>query len=121
MKAFEVLLNDKKLCVSGIGEHGVLTAIVDYVVSSRRDEATLSVGGLVTPKEEHVQWVGRRKLAVGDEVRVKVVEVETVDNPTNTKPADLAAADDRQKEYIRQAARKFGWIITEGEPTSGGN
>ncbi len=55
---------------------------------------------------------------MGDEILVKVVEVETVDNPTNTKPADLAAADDRQKEYIRQAARQFGWIITDGEPTS---
>lgn len=120
MKAFEVLLNDQKLCVGGIGEHGVLTAIVDYVVSSERDGAMLSVGGLVTPKEEHVEWVKRRKLAVGDEIRVKVVEVETVDNPTNTKPADLGAAADRQKEYIRQAARRFGWTITEGEPTSGG-
>ena len=119
MKAFEVLLNDKKLCVGGIGEHGVLTAIVDYVVSSQRDEATLRVGGLVTPKEEHVRWVEDRKLEVGDEVRVKVVEVETVDTPINTKPADLAAATDRQKEYIRQAARKFGWTITPDEPTSG--
>jgi hypothetical protein len=85
MKAFEVLLNGKKLCVGGIGEHGVLTAIVDYVVSSHRDETTLRVGGLVTPKDEHVEWVGRRKPAVGDEVRIKVVEVETVDDPNKHK------------------------------------
>ena len=71
------------------------------MVSSDRDEATLRVGGLVTPKEEHVEWVGRRKLAVGDEVRVKVVEVETVDNLTNTKPADLAAAADRKSTSVR--------------------
>jgi hypothetical protein len=121
MKAFEVLLNDKKLCVGGIGEHAVLTAIVDTAVSSDRDEVGLRVGGLVTSKEEHVQWGERRKLAVGDEVRIKIVEVETVDSPTNTKPADLAAAHDRQKEYIREAARKFGWAITEAEQTSGSN
>jgi len=118
MKAFEVHLNNRRLCVGGIGEHGVLTAIVDYVVGSNRDEIALSVGGLVTPKEEHVRWVERQKLVLGDEILVKVVEIDTVDNPISIKPADLTAAGERQKDYVREAAKKFGWVIAEGEPPS---
>jgi hypothetical protein len=49
MRAFEVSLNGKKLCLAGIGDDGVLTAIVDWVTGRDRADLFLEVGGLVSP------------------------------------------------------------------------
>ena len=63
MKAFQVHLNGRKLCTAGFSEHDVvLDAIVDYVSGNGRDELALTVGGLISPKEEYVRWVKRKKL-----------------------------------------------------------
>lgn len=72
MIAFEVYLNGKKLCVAGIGNEGVVTAIVDWVGRPEGASSELSVSGLISPAREHVKWVDR-KLRVGDQIRVKVV------------------------------------------------
>jgi hypothetical protein len=45
----------------------VLSAIVDYVSGQSRDELTLTVSGLISPKREHVRWVRDRKLRIGDQ------------------------------------------------------
>jgi hypothetical protein len=60
MKAFQVHLNGRKICIAGFSEDGVLTAIVDYVSGDGLDELALSVGGLISSKDEHVRWVERR-------------------------------------------------------------
>jgi hypothetical protein len=38
MRAFEVYLNRKRLCVAGIGDDGVLDTMVDHVVGKGRTE-----------------------------------------------------------------------------------
>jgi hypothetical protein len=91
MKGFQVHLNGRKLCIAGLSEHGVLTAIVDYVSGHGRDELALSVGGLISSKEEHVRWVKRRSLRMGDEIQVKVIESESADRPQERHRRDPAA------------------------------
>ena len=113
MTAFAVYLNDKKLCVAGIGEDGVLDVIVDYV-GGHVNQTSLSVGGLISSRE-HVRWLQDAALKMGDEVRVKVVESHSIDAPITRLPCDQveSPAPDQQKQYVREMAKKFGWTITE--------
>jgi len=56
MKAFEVFLKGKRLCVAGVGDDGVLTTMIDHVVGNGRNEMYLRVGGLISATGEHVQF-----------------------------------------------------------------
>jgi len=111
MTAFEVRLNGKKLCIAGIGDDGVLTAIVSYVVGSSRKDLSLSVGGLVSPTREHVHWRDDLGLKVGDEVLLRIAESERVDRPRKRTRQDPIARVKQQKHYVRAMAKKFGWEI----------
>jgi hypothetical protein len=61
MRAFEVSLNGKKLCLAGISDDGVLTAVVNWVPRKGKGDPFLQVGGLVGPSDEHVSWGGPSK------------------------------------------------------------
>jgi hypothetical protein len=114
MKAFEVRLNGRKLCTAGFSERDVvLSAIVDYVSGHGNDELALTVGGLISPKGEHVRWVKDKKLRIGDEIQVKIVETESADSPRERHTrADMPTPSLRQrKQYIRDMAQKFGWTV----------
>lgn len=110
MFAFEIHLNGKRLCVAGIGDHGVLNAAINSVAMPQRRYLSLMVGGLISPTEEHVGWVNR-KISVGDEIRVKVLETDSVDEPANRQPTDSAAKMAAQKSYVRRMARELGWVV----------
>jgi len=110
MRAFEVYLNDERLCLAGIGDDGVLTAIVDYVAGDGRQELRLQVGGLITPQGEHVRW-RNPPLRIGDEVRVKIVESKAVDRPTKRHRRNPAEETKAQKRYVREMAKRFGWKV----------
>ncbi|HKW18279.1 MAG TPA: hypothetical protein VJO35_12300 [Terriglobales bacterium] len=84
MRAFEISLNGKTLCVAGIGEDGVLSAIVDWVTKPDHGDLFLDVGGLISPRDEHVQWVRQKPLEVNDEIQVRIIETAHVDEPAQT-------------------------------------
>ena len=111
MRAFEVHLNGKRLCLAGVGEDGVLTAIIDHVTGPKGSSLHLRVGGLVSPIGKHFIWRDRR-LQVGDEVLVKIAETVSVDKPRKKIYLQNPEADEkRQKAYVRAMAKKFGWRI----------
>ena len=127
MRAFEIYLNGKKLCTAAVGNEGVLTAIVSSVRrqlrSARqraharsREDLVLDVGGLVTSTAEHVRWKTPR-LRNGDEVRVRVVDIELADEPDIKQRTDATARAKRQERYLEVTARKRGWKILK--PKSG--
>jgi hypothetical protein len=119
MKAFQVHLNGRKLCTAGFNEQNVvLDAMVDYVSGNGRDEIALTVGGLISPKEEFVRWVRRKKLRVGDEIQLRIIETQSADIPQERRTrADVWASPTlrQQKQYVRQMAKKFGWTVTAGK------
>ncbi len=87
MRGLEVHLNGRKLCAAGIGPRAVLNTIVDVV--GRKDELTeddyhmmLRVGGL--ENDEFLIWA-RSTLRVGDEIRIRIVEDEPFDAPSERK------------------------------------
>lgn len=110
MRAFEVYVNETRLCVAGIGGDGVLTATVDHVAGNGRDEMHLLVGGLISATQEHVDW-RRRRLKTGDEIRVKIVEAASVDRPKQRHRRDPKEDLAAQKRYVREMARKLGWEV----------
>jgi hypothetical protein len=122
MKAFQVHLNGRKLCTAGFSERDVvLTAIIDHVSGHGEDMLALTVGGLISPKGEHVRWVKHKKLRSGDEVRVTIIETQSADSPKERHTrADMPAPTlTQQKQYVRQMAKKFGWTVTAGRSPAG--
>jgi hypothetical protein len=110
MRAFEVYLNGKQLCLAGVGDDGVLSAIVNWVARKARGDLSLSVAGLVNPVSEHVKWVSQ-DVCVGDEIAVKIVETNSTDKPIKRNRTNPAANVRYQKSYVRAMAKKLGWKI----------
>ena len=111
MRAFKVYLNGKRLCLAGIGDDGVLTTIVDWVSRKGVGDLFLQVGGLISPKDEHVRWVTQKPLTVGDQLRVEIVEADAVDRPKKryrTHPAEQLKS---KKRYVRMMAKELGWGV----------
>jgi hypothetical protein len=108
MRAFEVSLNDKKLCLVGV-ERGVLTAMVTQVARERGEELSLDVGGLAN--DEHLKWITQKLLRVGDEIRVKIVGAASVDEPIHRQKSDPAQRLTAKKHSVRAMAKEFGWKI----------
>ena len=121
MIAFEVSLNTRKVCVAGVGDLGVLSTILSWVRREGRntetgdpgkteEELTLNVSGLRSSKSEHVRWA-ENELKVGDEVCVRIVDLESVDPPHHRKANDPEEDTKRQQRYVEQMAKQFGWTI----------
>lgn len=111
MRAFEIYLNGKRLCVAGIGDSGVLSAIVNWVARENVGDLFMDVAGLVTPIHEHVSWIGQKRLRVGDKIQVRVIEATSVDKPKRKKPPNAAYLLRARKLYVRKMAKEFGWEI----------
>jgi hypothetical protein len=98
MIGFRVTVNGEVLATAGIGGRHVLSAIVNSIETARptgdvRKEIWMHLGGLVSTERaedrKHVDWFpdGRKALAVGDEVLIEIIEIETPDQPLSEKPA----------------------------------
>jgi hypothetical protein len=116
MIAFEIYLNNQKLCRAGIGDSGVLSAIVTRAATTmttgtRNESLFLNVGGLITPEGEHVSWINQKPLAVGDEIQVSIVEADSVDEHRRRDPADDARLRQAKEDQVRRSAKELGWKI----------
>ena len=109
MRAFKVSLNGKKLCLAGVGERGVLSAIVNWVAGERGADLFMDVGGLAN--EEHVTWIKQKQLRVGDKVVVKIIKAGSVDKPVEKHRNDPAETLKTKKRYVRIIAKELGWKI----------
>jgi hypothetical protein len=111
MRTFEVYLNKKKLCVAGIEDDCVLTAIIDYASRDRR-RVHLEVGGLDSSTQHHVRWQDR-KLRVGEEIRIRIANGNRADAPTKRFPHDPSQEFESKKRFVRHYAKELGWDIRE--------
>jgi hypothetical protein len=118
MVAFEIYLNGQKLCRAGIGDSGVLSAIVNWSVATmasgtRNEGLFLNLGGLVNPEGKHVSWIDQKPLAVGDRIQVSIVEADSVDEHQKRDPADDARLHQAKEDQVRRSAKELGWKIEE--------
>ena len=138
MLCFEIYCNGEKLCTAGIGEFGVLSAILTWVshepekLKKWAEEGTPSteptrleftVGGLgrcVGEAGEHLKWV-ESDLNVGDEIRIRVVDVPSADPPSRRYEDDPGFVEEQRKEYVRKTAKELGWEIASPPEEVGGS
>jgi hypothetical protein len=135
MIAFEVQLNGRKICTAGVEEFGDLTAGLAWRRGPHVSPATgfqhdyelleLIVAGVsVRHKNKKaprlksgfaythsLEWV-RRKIRLGDEVTIRVIDISSADKPRKREqvptPNDTLQA---HKRYLRGAAKALGWKI----------
>lgn len=118
MIAFEVHINGQPVCVAGLEGFGVVSATLcrarhDHTAPvGSTEELFLELGGLDTSTHEFLKWLPHRPLAVGDEVRFKVVETESADPPTERKRDDPEQARQAKEDCVRRYAAELGWKIT---------
>jgi hypothetical protein len=93
--SFEVRVNGKYLCTAGIGDLGVLTAVLTWVKRDPKycpegldagnwsdEELHLSVVGSVGHgKHGHafVNWIKAQAVSVGDEITIKILDHSSCD------------------------------------------
>ena len=113
MRAFEVFVNGERLCLAGIAGRCVLTVIIDHVKGKVDpvDDVDIHVGGLISDTDEHVEWTNT-KLNTGDEVRVRIIESDSADEPKERRHASEETLKER-KAFVRAWAKKWGWTLTE--------
>ena len=86
MIAFEILVNGQRVCVAGA------SAVVGQTLSwtpNMKNNARLSVGGIDKREagDDMVSWPVP-SIVVGDEITIRVIETDAVDEPTRTpRPA----------------------------------
>jgi hypothetical protein len=84
MKAIEVLVSGKRLCVAGSGSPEL--TFVQFTLDEREEPiATILVAG--SRAKMVPRWVDDYRLEQGDEVVLRIVEVAEVDPPIDLTPA----------------------------------
>lgn len=116
MLAYEVFLNGRRIALAGAEDLSVLSGIVSAVgklgrntVRSKRNEKSydlwLTVGGLTERRRglrnEHLDWTKRKKLKVGDELRISVRKVARADKPLGRKFSDSKETERYQFEWAK--------------------
>ena len=116
MRAFEVFLNGERLCPAGIAGDCILNVIITHLKRNReRDEIQLSVGGLVglvSAVGKHIYWANTQ-LSEGDEIRVRIIESDSADEPKERVARDSEEDLEQRKALVRATAKKLGWTINE--------
>ena len=119
MLCFEVRLNGKRLCTAGVGDAGVISAIVSWVggapTSPKKRGRTkagvtdLHVGGLFHPTPDlnvHPRWVQKR-LRTGDTVTIRIVRGATPDTPRSKTVATADTVREQQRRYFLRMKAEF--------------
>ena len=75
MKAFLVSLNGTRVCLAGLNDASVMGMALD---TTPQRGLKLNVGGLDAKTNEFVRW-DTPQVNVGDELTIKIVEVDAVD------------------------------------------
>jgi hypothetical protein len=117
MISFQVQINGQTVCTAGVGDFGVLTAILSFVRNRQQDQsasgsesvAGLQIGGLIsgsTGLDENVNW-GQHKVTVGDEIRIFVKDIMSVDEPQERTTRDPVTELERTKTHYEWLLREF--------------
>ena len=111
MIAFKVTINDGQPVIAGIGDHGVVSAIVTHSTAEQPDrpaETVLDVGGLSDAgKREFVQWI-ETCLKAGDRVLIEVVEVSGADTPAHRHRDDPEIVLRAKRESLKRLKEELG-------------
>jgi hypothetical protein len=123
MIAFEVSIKGSILALAGIRDLGVLAT----TLTAGRNRATpaeefetyveLTVGGLTgTAPREFVRWLRSHELRSGDNVNVRILEVEDVETPNDREPADPNFEQRIDREHYDAVKKRYFELKATFEP-----
>jgi hypothetical protein len=106
MIAFVVSVNGQRVGTIGVGDSGVLSAIVRWAGrAGKAGDLGLDIGGLDTRTDEHIRWPHPPEIKVGDMITIQVIEADTVDMPTDRKtPAQLR---EEEREFLTEMEAEY--------------
>jgi hypothetical protein len=121
MIAYAVSVNDRPITVAGESAACVLTAVLTAVgrlgpestgarVQREGVSITLEVGGLAARHDENpesLNWI-RSALGVGDEIRIRIIDVAQAAPPPRRERSEQRVADEQLEDELRaefEAAR----------------
>lgn len=123
MVVFQVQINGQVVCTAGVGDLGVLTSILKWVRREpdncpegldigewSAEELDLSVGGTVgNGKHGHhfLDWVRDRRLSVGDEIKIKIMDQSACDPPVAKRTEASEFVQERKREYFEELKKEF--------------
>jgi len=92
MLAYQITINGKHIATAGV-QQGVVSAIANWLCLPAGDSKSLhedwragfSVAATDEQTSENLKWF-RCDVQLGDEISIKLVETETVDEPTEREP-----------------------------------
>ena len=131
MLAFEVFVDDERICLAGMEDWGVMSVILSAVRSRGGDrprpgELDISVGGLTEDDSNgvahHARWT-RLKLQVGSRVIVNIVESQQPDPPTRRYRSDRQVQEPAYTEEEIEEMEREDWLRLKAkfEPGNGNN
>lgn len=113
MKAFDVRINGRRVCIAGLPQFGVLSAILTgrRLRKSngvrKRDDKTwtfdVNVGGLHDPEDqvkEFVTWL-QADLKLGDRLTLKVIDTDSVDEPVSRQRETKLAEIELKRNHLQ--------------------
>src|SRR5262245_23145574 len=105
MIAFVVSVNGQRVGTIGVGDNGVLSAIVRWSGhAGEPGHMNLDIGGLDSKTDEHIRWPHPPDIEPGDTITIQVIETDMVDTPTDRKtPAQLRQ---EEEEFLTEMERK---------------
>lgn len=122
MLALEIFVNGRKVSVAGAEDLTVLTGIVSAVGKLGRNasgvkahkngyDLSLTVGGLTgrvdgTPNE-HLSWVGHKRLKVGDRIEIRVRKATSADSPIESTPSRSKEQERFQYKWAKSLYMKL--------------
>ena len=109
-----MFLNQKRMCVAGIGADGYISAYITY--HSDKGEPWIDVMGLDNRKKLYVRWAWN-ELHTGDEILLKIVDRQSVNKYKKIRRLTEKSNIGLMKRHTRKMAESFGWEIRERRKT----
>ena len=131
MLAFELFVDDQRICLAGMDDWAVMSVILSAVKSGERSDGLprggkldVSAGGLSEDNSDgvsyHARWA-RVDLAVGSRVMINVLETDSPDPPVHRYRSDREVREPAfTKEEIEEMEREdYQRLKAKFEPEGG--
>jgi len=131
MICFEVCVNGKVVCTAGVGDLGVLTAMLVWVkrepnncpegldiATWSQEELNLSIGGSIGHGEqghEFLDWIKDHGISVGDEIAIRILSQTNCDEPVAKRIDTSEFVKEKKREYLEELKKEFAEKSEEGD------
>lgn len=118
MISIQLSINGNRVTVAGKEGLSVLSSILSFtniergnpISTEANTSISLSVGGLLTNSSfnhEYLDWIKETKLKVGDEISIKILDTQEVDEPIETRVETKQKFESEQHKLFQRAKETY--------------